>query len=217
MLRYIFYTGVSRSSQMSSHARTGVHFSTLLRLSLMTVLCCAAFRMDSDSAQQQLPLVLQSKQQQQQQCSSVLKRPREQSLSRPSLDVADPFTLAAAAAGDAMDEDARQQQPPAAALPPLPPPKPAGGSSNGTHQQHATQAEGALVDPQSSFRVTPSGQHYYELDDPAAALAALEHDMAALMTDVAAEVCALCLPGAGAVPACPSRAGLQCSCGRLLR
>jgi hypothetical protein len=32
------------------------------------------------------------------------------------------------------------------------------------------------------------GQHYYELDDPAAALAALEHDMAALMTEVVAEV-----------------------------
>jgi hypothetical protein len=170
----------------------------LLMLSPLTVLRCAAFRMDSDSAPQQLPHVFQSKQQQ---CSSVLKRPREQSLSRPSLDVAEPFTLAAAADGDVMDEDA-QQHPLAAALPPLPPPKvaaaAAGGSSSDTRQQHAAHAEGALVDPQPSFRVTPSGQHYYELDDPAAALAALEHDMAALMTDVAAEVCALCVQGVGA-------------------
>jgi hypothetical protein len=42
----------------------------------------------------------------------------------------------------------------------------------------------AVLAIQGSFAVTSSGQHYYELDDPAAALAALEHDMAALMMSV---------------------------------
>lgn len=158
-------------------------------------LACAAFRMDSDSAQQQqpqLPHALQSKQQQQQ-SSSVLKRPREQSLSGPSAEM-DPFAASAAAAGDAMDED--MQHAPAAsaaALPPLPPHKSAGGSSGGARQQPQQQQAEVQVDAQPSFRMTPSGQHYYELDDPAAALAALEHDMAALMTEVEAQVSFGCL------------------------
>lgn len=195
--------------------RAGAHYGmyNLLRLSHSIMLCSAAFRMDSNNAQQQLPHVLQSKQQQQ--CSSVLKRPREQSLSRPSLDIADPFTVAAAAAGDAMDEDGQHTA--AAALPPLPPPKLAGGSSNGARQQHAPLADSALVEPQSSFRVTPSGQHYYELDDPAAALAALEHDMAALMTDLAAEVRALCVQHVVELPTCSSGESLQWNCHTLLR
>lgn len=156
--------------------------------------------MDSETTQQaQLqPYALQSKQQQQ--ASSVLKRPREQSLSGAASAEMDPFTAAAAAAGDAMDEDSLQQQhglsASAAGLPPLPPHKAAGGSGGGggaarqapQQQQQADAAAVVLPEPQSSFRVTPSGQHYYELDDPAAALAALEHDMAALMTEVVAEV-----------------------------
>ena len=73
--------------------------------------------------QQQLPTALLSKQQQVQHAhqSSVLKRPREQSLSGPlqgadSAGLGDPFLAAAAAAaataeaGDAMEEDAQLQQ-----------------------------------------------------------------------------------------------------------
>lgn len=81
-----------------------------------------------------------------------------------------------------------QQHQPAAALPPLPPKAGPSSSSGGSRRQQQQQhGDTALVDPQSSFRVTPSGQHYYELDDPAAALAALEHDMAALMTEIDAQ------------------------------
>jgi hypothetical protein len=80
--------------------------------------------MDGESSQQQeqqqqLPTALLSKQQQVQhaQQSSVLKRPREQSLSGPlqgadSAGLGDPFLAAASAAeaADAMEEDAQQQQ-----------------------------------------------------------------------------------------------------------
>jgi hypothetical protein len=48
----------------------------------------------------------------------------------------------------------------------------------------AAAAGDAVLAVEGSFAVTSSGQHYYELDDPAAALAALEHDMAALMMSV---------------------------------
>ena len=80
-----------------------------------------------------------------------------------------------------MDVDARaSMRPPGAAalLPPLPP------APRGTVQQQQQQQQSSLqAGPEklSSLPSSPAGAHYYELNDPAAALAALEDEMAALM------------------------------------
>ncbi|WIA12477.1 hypothetical protein OEZ85_012512 [Tetradesmus obliquus] len=93
---------------------------------------------------------------------------------------------AAAAAADAaqqlldasMDCDDSKPRPPAAAdMRPVSILKRARSVSGDSPMGSAITAAAG----EGSFAVTRSGQHYYELDDPAAALAALEHDMAALM------------------------------------
>ncbi|KAF6262194.1 hypothetical protein COO60DRAFT_1699466 [Scenedesmus sp. NREL 46B-D3] len=102
---------------------------------------------------------------------------------------------AAAADDDEMEVDAKLPLMPAACsspsssrtLPPLPPSLHATAATScaacaaGGSPARPAGAGDAVLAVQGSFAVTRSGQHYYELDDPAAALAALEHDMAALM------------------------------------
>jgi hypothetical protein len=99
---------------------------------------------------------------------------------------------AAAAGDDDMDVDAKQPHVTAAlssspsasrTLPPLPPSLQAAAKACAACAAGSNPARGGdgVLAVQGSFAVTRSGQHYYELDDPAAALAALEHDMAALM------------------------------------
>jgi hypothetical protein len=102
--------------------------------------------------------------------------------------------VAAAGEDDDMEVDAKVQPVAAACsspsasrtLPPLPPSiqaavKACAACAAGSSPARPAAAGDAVLAVQGSFGITRSGQHYYELDDPAAALAALEHDMAALM------------------------------------